>query len=67
MNQGHSMELSIKHLRTNPYTHDEEEVKPGTQYGFWRIIEHTGAGWFPWPSLYGSRREAEAALEKVSR
>jgi hypothetical protein len=52
------MKLSIKHLKTNEYTLCEEEVPEGTKYGFWRIVEHTGAGWFPWPELYTSEDDA---------
>jgi hypothetical protein len=67
------MNLSIHHLRTNEYTHCEEEVPEGThngmkrprQYGFWRIVEHTGAGWFPWPGLYRTKKEAERAMAHV--
>lgn len=57
------MRLSVKYLRTNEYTHDHEEVPPGTLYGFWRVIEHTGAGWFPWPERYISKQKAEAQME----
>lgn len=56
------MNLSVHHLRTNEYTHCEEEVPEGTQFGFWRIVEHTGAGWFPWPGLYQTKKEAERAM-----
>ena len=60
------MNLSIIHLRTNEYTHCEEEVPAGTQYGFWRIGEHTGAGWFPWPGLYQTKKEAERAIQAAT-
>lgn len=56
------MNLSVNYLRTNEYTHCEEEVPEGTQFGFWRIVEHTGAGWFPWPGLYETKKEAERAM-----
>jgi len=59
------MKLSIHHLRTNPYTHCEEEVPEGTQYGWWRVVEHTGAGWFPWDGIYETRKKAEEAMEKA--
>lgn len=59
------MKLSVKHLRTNDYTHDHEEVSEGTLYGFWRIVEHTGAGWFPWPTLYMTRTKAHDALQRA--
>jgi hypothetical protein len=57
------MKLSLKFLRLNDYTHCEEEVKEGTIYGFWRIVEHTGAGWFPWPGIYESRERAQKILD----
>jgi hypothetical protein len=56
------MNLSIKHLALNSYTHCEDEVPEGHMYGFWRIVEHTGAGWFPWPTRYTSKEAAEKAL-----
>lgn len=56
------MKLSVAHLRLNEYTHCEEEVSEGTKYGFWRIVEHTGAGWFPWPGLYETRDRACKAM-----
>lgn len=59
------MQLTIAHLRQNEYTHCEEEVPEGTQYGFWRIVEHTGAGWFPWPGLYETRERAQRAMAKA--
>ena len=58
------MKLSIKFLRLNEYNLGEEEVPEGTQYGFWRIVEHTGAGWFPWPDLYMTREGAEKVMQK---
>lgn len=60
------MTLSVKHLRLNEYTLCEDEVPEGTQYGFWRIVVHTGAGWFPWPGLYTSRERAEKVLAEIS-
>lgn len=60
------MRLTIKHIRTNPYNGNEEEVPEGTEYGFWRVVEHTGAGWFPRPGLYTSREEAESALGRIA-
>lgn len=59
------MKLSVKHLAKNEYTHCYEEVPEGHRYGFWRIVEYTGAGWFPWPSLYTSKENAEKALKKI--
>ena len=59
------MKLSIKHLRLNEYTHGDDEVGEGTKYGFWRIVEHTGAGWFPWPPLFSTRDAAEKELLKI--
>lgn len=59
------MQLSIKHLRLNPYTHCDDEVRPGAEFGFWRIVEHTGAGWFPWPSLYSSRERAQSVMDAI--
>jgi hypothetical protein len=59
------MNLSIKFLRLNEYTHADDEVPPGTQYGFWRIVEHTGAGWFPWPRLFHTRERAQKALDVI--
>lgn len=60
------MLLTIKHLRTNEYTHADEEVPPGTLYGFWRIVEHTGAGWFPWPDLFATEDAARSALDRLT-
>jgi hypothetical protein len=57
------MRLTLKFLRLNDYTHCEDEVPEGTQYGFWRIVEHTGAGWFPWPGLYEDKERARAIME----
>lgn len=54
------MKLTIEHLRTNE-AGDHEEVPEGTLYGIWRIVEHTGAGWFPWPDAYASKEKAEEA------
>lgn len=59
------MKLSIKHLRTNEYTQNDEEVPEGTRYGFWRVIEHTGAGWFPLPGLFMTRADAELAKRRI--
>lgn len=59
------MRLSLKHLRLNPYTHCDDEVPEGTEFGFWRIVEHTGAGWFPWPHLFTSREAAEKKLARI--
>ena len=56
------MRLSVKHLRTNEYTHDDDEVPEGTPYGFWRIVEYTGRFWFPWPGLHHTREQAERAM-----
>lgn len=56
------MRLTVKFLRTNPYTHDDVEVPEGTPYGFWRVCEHTGAGWFPWPGLYHGKADAETRV-----
>jgi len=57
--------LSVKHLRINPYNQNPEEVPEGTEYGFWRIVEHTGAGWFEWDGLYKTKEEAETAMKKA--
>ena len=59
-------QLTIKHVRQNQYTHAEEEVPKGTAFGFWRIVEHTAAGWFPWPALYHTRKAASEALERCT-
>jgi hypothetical protein len=59
------MRLSVKHLRMNEYSHTEDEVPPGTKYGVWRVVEHTNAGWFPWPGLYDSKAGAERAMKKA--
>jgi len=59
------MRLSVKHLRTNPYNQNEEEVPEGTPYGWWRVVEHTGAGWFPWHGLYHSKASAEAMVKRI--
>ena len=56
------MLISIQHLRINSYTHVPEIVPEGTEFGFWRIVEHTGAGWFPWPELYDTKKAAGLAL-----
>lgn len=61
------MKLSIAFLRTNEYNHCEEEVPEGTQYGFWRIVEHTGAGWFPWPDDFDTREAAQKRLDILSK
>jgi hypothetical protein len=61
------MRLSLKYLRTNPYTLDYEPVPVGTIYGFWRIVEHTGAGWFPWPGIYTTREDAQTAMDRALR
>jgi len=58
------MRFSLKHLKTNEYTHDDEEVPEGAEFGFWRIVEHTGAGWFPWPELYATEAAATDALDR---
>jgi len=58
------MRLSVKYIRINEYTHCPEEVPEETQYGFWRIIEHTGAGWFPWPDFYSTKEKAIEVMEK---
>jgi hypothetical protein len=55
------MQLTVAHLRLDPYTHCEEPCPEGTEYGFWRVVEHTGAGWFPWPGLYTTKEAAEKA------
>ena len=59
------MQLSVKHLKLDPYNHNDVEVPEGTPYGFWRVVEHTGAGWFPWPGLYSSKARAERAVERA--
>ncbi|MHC4278219.1 MAG: hypothetical protein ACYSTI_13010 [Planctomycetota bacterium] len=60
------MKLSIKNLRTCEYSQKVSEAPEGTEYAFWRIVEHTGAGWFPWPDLYTSQEKAwQAALEAI--
>lgn len=60
------MRLSVKHLQNNACTHGHDEVKPGTQYGFWRVVEHTGAGWFPWPRRFKTKQQAKKAIEKIT-
>ena len=59
------MRLSVKHLRTNPYNQNEEEVPEGTLYGWWRVVEHTGAGWFPWEGIYETRDKAIARMNQA--
>ncbi len=61
------MTFSIKHLRTNAYNHNHEEVPVGTPYGFWRVVEHTGAGWFPLPAHYTEKGQADRALAQYER
>ena len=56
------MKLSIKYLKTNPYNQYEEEVSEGTEFGFWRVVEYTGAGWFPWPEHYETKEQAAARI-----
>ena len=56
------MLISIRYIRENTYTHVPEIVPEGTEFGFWRIVEHTGVGWFPWPELYYTKRAAGLAL-----
>jgi hypothetical protein len=56
-------QFTTKYLRLNDYTFCDEEVPEGTEFGFWRVVEHTGAGWFPLPSLYSSKEEAKKACE----
>ena len=58
------MQFSVKHLRDNPYNGDHEIVSEGTEYGFWRVVEHTGAGWFPLPGFFDTRLGAEKAKRK---
>ena len=55
------MMLSIKCLRANEYSHNEEKVSDGAEFGFWRVVEHTGAGWFPWPAHYTTEGAANLA------
>ena len=52
-------QFTIKHLQLNEYTHCEDEVSEGTAYGFWRVVEHTGAGWFPLPAHHQDRAGAD--------
>ena len=59
------MNLSVKHLRQNEYSRTEEEVPEGAQYGAWYVVEHTRAGWFPWPARYSTRDEAERARDRA--
>lgn len=59
------MRLSVKHLRRKEYG-GEDEVKPETQHGSWRVVEHTGAGWFPWPKRYDSKQQARKAIDKIT-
>lgn len=59
------MKLAVKNLRINEHTQDDEEVPAGTRYSFWRIVEFTGAGWFPWPTLYPTREMAKERVEKI--
>ena len=59
-------QFSVKHLRMNEYTHNEEEVPEGTMYGFWRVVEHTVAGWFPLPGLFVTRESAEASVIRLT-
>ena len=63
------MTLSIKCISVGPYGGEENEVTPGTEYSFWRVVEHTGAGWFPWSEYYATEYNAEearlAALAKI--
>lgn len=59
------MKLSVKYLRINPYNQNPEEVPVGTEYGFWRVVEHTGAGWFEWEGLHRTEEEAEAAMKRA--
>ena len=41
------MRLSVKCVERNEYTGDDHEVSPERPFAFWRVVEHTGAGWFP--------------------
>ena len=59
------MKLSIKHLRLNETTLDYTEVPEGAEFGFWRVVEHTGAGWFPWGGTYETREAAEAKMKRA--
>ena len=58
--------FSIKHLKLNEYTLNYEEVSEGNLYGFWRIIEHTDAGWFPWYEIYTDKAIAQAKVDKLN-
>jgi len=59
------MKLSIKHLRLNESNHNDEEVPEGAEFGFWRVVEHTGAGWFPWEAFYSTRKAAEKGMKRA--
>ena len=59
------MNLSVRFLKLDFYTHGPEEVPPGTHFGFWCIMETTGAGWFPWPARYTTKAVAEQALKTI--
>lgn len=58
--------FTVKHLALNEYTHCEEEVFKGHPYGFWRVVEHTGAGWFPWPNLYTTQQAAQSKANRLN-
>lgn len=59
------MRLSVEHLTEDTYDHAPKIVPEGTIYGFWRVVEHTGAGWFPWPGIYTTREAAEKAMGRA--
>lgn len=52
-------------LRENEYTLAADDAEPGTPYAFWRVVEHTGAGWFPWPGLYTDKAECERIVAQA--
>jgi len=57
--------LAVKRLTVNPYTLQSEEVGEDSPYGVWKIVEQTGAGWFPWADAFGSKESATAQMLRV--